>query len=164
MMEHGFIIKGLKAEIFEQYLALNDGELALRDAKWLTAESDIGYPCRVSLQDAQRGERVLALSYNFHDVRSLYKASGPIFVRENALTADLEISEIPKMLLQRPQSLRGYDKHHMMALAEISEGENLKGAIQNMLENPKVDYIQFHNANRGCFNCTLHRSPEEGTL
>lgn len=158
MMDHGFIIKGLEAAIFGKYLTLDEQELANIDAKWLMATADTGYPCRVSLQDAQRGERLLALPYLYHDVRSLYKASGPIFVRENALTADLKINKIPKMLLQRPQSLRGYDEDHMMVEAAISEGEGLKKAIQNMLNNPKVDYIQLHNANPGCFNCTLQRS------
>jgi len=49
---------------------LNDEELALHQAKWMIVDEELGYPCRVSLEDAKIGERVLFLPYWHHDVES----------------------------------------------------------------------------------------------
>ena len=54
------------------------------DQHWLVADQHPGFPCRVSLQDALPGERVLALSYAHHEVESPYQASGPVFIRANS--------------------------------------------------------------------------------
>ena len=66
---------------------LSDEELHERSAQWLVADAKPGYPCRVTLEDAEIGERVLAVPFIHHDVQSPYRASGPVFVRESAQTA-----------------------------------------------------------------------------
>ena len=43
-----------------------------------------GYPCRISLQDAEVGEEVLLLTFRHQAVASPYAASGPIYIRRSA--------------------------------------------------------------------------------
>ena len=157
-MATDFLVKPLPAEDFRSLLELSDADLARQNACWMIADSDPGYPCRVSLKDAKVGERVLALSYDHLDVDSPYKASGPIIVRENSVTVQLKINEIPKMLRHRMLSLRGYDSCHMIIEADIAAGTDLESLIESQFTNGAVEYIHIHNANRGCFSCAVYRA------
>ena len=47
----------------------------------MRSDQPVGFPCRVSLEDAPVGEEVLLLPFTHQDSRSPYRASGPIFVR-----------------------------------------------------------------------------------
>jgi hypothetical protein len=137
---------------------LTDEELHKRSTKWLVADADPGYPCRVSLADAEVGERVLATTFIHHDVQSPYRASGPVFVREIAQTANLVVNEIPIMFHHRLLSLRAYDSHGMMVGASVIQGNELEQAIVGHFENRDVEYQHIHNANPGCFNCSVQRA------
>ena len=157
-MATSFLMKALRAEDFCPLFELNDEELAVHNASWLIVDSDPGYPCRISLADAKVGERVLALSYEHLDVESPYRASGPILVRENTVTMKLKINEVPKMFRHRLLSLRAYDARHMMIEAEVVAGTELELVLESQFNNSAVDYIHIHNANRGCFDCAVHRA------
>lgn len=78
-------ISGLAPEIFQTLFAYDDTRLAALDIRRLTAADSHGYPCRVSLQDAQQGETLLLLPYEHHAVAGPYRASGPIYVRETPM-------------------------------------------------------------------------------
>lgn len=157
-MQTQFIIKSLIHHSFADFMQLNQDELAKHNAKWITVDSNPGYPCRVSLAEAEIGERVLALPFTHHDVDSPYRASGPIFVREYAKTADIKLNQIPDILKQRLLSLRAYNSENIMCDAAIFQGEeNLIKGIQCFFENPEITYIHIHNANPGCFNCSVER-------
>ncbi|WP_223788207.1 DUF1203 domain-containing protein [Marinicella meishanensis] len=152
-----FQIQALPIDPFLPWFDLNPDELRQRGARWLTAEASPGYPCRVSLTDAQLGEQVLALPYTHHDVTSPYRASGPIFVRQQAVQAQPEINEIPAMLRHRLLSVRAYDASHMMIAATVIEGVELAQTIHRQWHNPAVQYLHLHNAMPGCFNCAVQR-------
>lgn len=157
-MTTDFLIKALPIDSFHALMLKNNEELKFFDATWLTVDVEPGYPCRVSLSDAKIGERVLALSFCHHNVNSPYKASGPIFVREKAPTIKLEINEVPKMLRHRLQSVRAYNSNKLMIGAEVVQGTALESAIESQFKNREVEYIHIHNANPGCFNCSVHRA------
>ena len=157
-MPTDFYIKPLPVEKFLRYFSLDDKTLARYNAKWVTADADIGYPCRVSLRDANVGERVLLLPYRHLDVDSPYRASGPIFVREDAVASEPDKNEIPDMLKQRLQSVRAYDSAHMMVAARVVDSLELAPFLRDQLSNGEVDYLQIHNANPGCFNCSVIRA------
>lgn len=91
---------------FDLFMNLNDEELESHQAKWMTVDEDPGYPCRVSLEDAKIGERVLFMPYWHHDVKSAYRAMGTVLVRENVKTTKLETNQVPQMLLHRLLSIR----------------------------------------------------------
>ncbi|MEO0731817.1 MAG: DUF1203 domain-containing protein, partial [Bacteroidota bacterium] len=83
----------------------------------LVADTNPGYPCRVSLKDAAIGEEILAFHYEHHAVDSPYRASGPVFVRVGAAPATPTVNEIPPILRKRSLSLRAYDTEAMMVAA-----------------------------------------------
>lgn len=157
-MSSDFVIQALPMEMFSPLLPLSDEELALQKVMWLDVDSEPGFPCRVSLTDAKVGERVLAFSFEHHDVDSPYRSSGPIFVREHARTAEPAKNEIPKMLRHRLLSIRAYDSSHMMIGAQVCQGVELERAIENQFKNSAVEYIHIHNANPGCFDCAVYRA------
>ncbi len=157
-MAASFFIKALPAENFHSLFKLSDKELALQNAKWLNVDSDPGYPCRVSLADAKVGERVLVLAFDHHDVDSPYRASGPIVIRENSVTAKPNTNEVPKMFRHRLLSIRAYDLCHMMIDAQVVAGTELELVIESQFNNSAVEYIHIHNANRGCFDCAVYRA------
>jgi len=157
-MKTQFIIKPLSDNAFSHLMQLSQQELTKHQAKWISVDSKPGYPCRVSLAEADIGERVLAIPFFHHDVDSPYRASGPIFVREHAKTADIKPNQIPEILKQRLLSLRAYNSKNMMCDAAIFQGEeNLIKGIKNFFENPEITYIHIHNANPRCFNCSVER-------
>lgn len=156
-MNTNFIIKSLEKSLFSEYFNLNDQQLEKFNAKWLIADSKPGFPCRVSLKEAEIGERILLIPYKYHDVNSPYKASGPIFIREDAVEAKLNINEIPEILTKRLLSVRAYSEDSLMIHAETIFGSDLEKIIYNMLTDAHVKYLQVHNANPGCFNCTVYR-------
>jgi hypothetical protein len=140
-------------ELFNQ----TESELADKNIIKLIVDKKPGYPCRVTLEDAEIGEEVLLFPFEYHKTKSPYKASGPIFIRKSATKPALEINEIPEMLFQRSQTLRAYDKNGMMIHAISPNSSELKNGIKILFQNSKVNYIQIHNTNPGCYNCQVNR-------
>ena len=58
-----FQIHALPKAQFEDLFDLHDVELERRGMLRVTADSEPGYPCRVSLQDAKVGEELILLNY-----------------------------------------------------------------------------------------------------
>ena len=156
-MDINFQCRSLEDKEFTDLFQLADSELEKMGAIRMIVDSDPGYPCRVSLEDARIGEEVLLLPYQHHRTNSPYQASGPIFVRKLAKTASLKLNEIPKMLDHRLLSLRGYDSNGILREAMVSEGNVLPGSIQNLFANNEITYIHVHNAKPGCYNCSIER-------
>jgi hypothetical protein len=126
-------------------------------AQRMLADVNPGFPCRVSLADAEVGETVLLLPFTHHDVDSAYRASGPIFVRAAAKTATPTIGEVPKMFIHRQLSVRAYDGAAMMLDADVVSGTELARTILELFSDARVSYIHIHNAKPGCYNCTAKR-------
>jgi hypothetical protein len=74
----------LPIETFQPLFALSDQELLLRGAERRITQPGNDYPCRITLEVARPGERVLLLSYPVQPESSPYKGISPIFVREAA--------------------------------------------------------------------------------
>jgi hypothetical protein len=153
-----FQVIGLPYEPFAQLFALPDGELRKLNAQRVVADSRPGYPCRVSLTDAEIGEELLLLPYQHQPAQSPYRAFGPIFVRKHAIQRTIEPGVIPEYVGTRLMSIRAYDALHQMIDATACPGSESAAAIRSMFSNPAVGYLHLHNANRGCFSCTVQRA------
>ena len=152
-----FQVSALPYERFADLFALSDEELADRGARRVVADEKPGYPCRVSLADAEVGERLLLLPFTHQPADSPYRASGPIFVREAAVKARPAVGEVPLMLRHRLLSFRAYDAAGMMVGAEVAEGRDLEAVVGRLLAQEGAAYIHVHNAKPGCFNCRIDR-------
>lgn len=136
---------------------MDNSELEKIGAIRMTVDKKPGYPCRVSLEDAEIGEEVILLTYQHHKTNSPYQSNGPIFVRKIAKTATLDINEIPKMLNHRLLSVRGFDKKGIMKEATVTEGHTLREMLNKIFDNQEISYVHIHNAKPGCYNCVAER-------
>jgi uncharacterized protein DUF1203 len=157
-MRNPFRLVALPSERFAPFLELTDAELRARGVRRMRADATPGFPCRVSLVDAEPGEEVLLAPFTHHDVASPYRASGPIFVRVGAATARPEVNEVPAMLRSRLLSIRGYDAEAMMVASEVAEGRDLERHVERAFSDPRVEYLHLHNARPGCYNCRVDRA------
>jgi hypothetical protein len=157
-MKNTFRIVSLPLTEFQSFFMLNDDELAQKGARRLVVDAKPGFPCRVSLEDAELGEKIILVPFVHHDVDSPYHASGPIFVRENAKEARLAPGEVPEVVSSRTISLRAYDDAGMMLNGEVVPGSELKSRINQLFANPKVSYLHLHNAGAGCYSCRVERA------
>lgn len=157
-MKIQFRLQALQDTLFEKFLDMDEPQLLAHRARWLRVDAWPGYPCRVSLVDAGIGERVLALAFTHHAVASPYRASGPIFVREGAVTATPGINEIPLMFRHRLLAVRAYDAGNCMIAADLVEGGELEQAIEKQFTEARADYLHLHNAGPGCYNCAVVRA------
>jgi len=156
-MKANFRIVGLSAAQFQPLFSLDDNALTQQGASRMTVDGKPGFPCRVSLQDAEIGEQVALLPFVHHDVDSPYRASGPIFVREKAKEADLSVGEVPEVVSTRTMSVRAYDKDSMMIDGTVVSGSEIKAHIEKLFANPKIAYLHLHNAGAGCYSCRVER-------
>jgi len=156
-MKTNFRIVGLSEAQFEPLFSLDDDELAQKGARRLVVDAKPGFPCRVSLQDAEIGERVILVPFVHHDVESPYRASGPIFVRETAKQIELAPDEIPEVVAGRVMSVRAYNDKGMMVNAAVTAGKELKSQVEKFLGDAKISYLHLHNAGAGCYSCRVER-------
>ena len=152
-----FQISGLPAAPFAPLFAMSDAELAARDVVRRVADKRPGFPCRVSLRDAEPGETVLLLNYEHLAVASPYRSRHAIYVRENATEAHLAVNEVPEVLLTRLLSVRAFDCDGMMVEADVVEGREIAAAIERLLDHVGADYLHIHNAKPGCFAARVDR-------
>lgn len=142
---------------FNHWFSLSDSNLGKLGCVKMIVDAYPGYPCRISLEDAKLGEEVILLPYEHHAKPSPYRASGPIFVRKNAVKPTLKKNEIPLFLNHRHLSLRGYDESGMMLEASTCYGDELNTLLDRIFKNADVSYIHIHNAGPGCYNCIAKR-------
>lgn len=156
-MQNNFKLVALDKSQFEDYFNLDETELQKQGIRKMVVDEFPGFPCRVSLEDAEIGEEVILLNFEHHSVNSPYKSGGPIFIRRTAKTAKPEINYVPKMFNHRLLSIRGFDKNATMVFADVTEGDNLKEKLNDILDNKTIDYLHIHNAKPGCYNCKVER-------
>lgn len=152
---HSFRVRGLPAEQFQDVFRLSDVELERRLAQRVVAENS-GYPCRISLTDAEPGDTVILLNYEHQSVASPFRSSHAIYVREGERTFDA-VDDVPQQLRKRVLSLRGFDRHGMLLQADLVDGKQLESGIEAMFAAPAVDYIHAHFAKPGCYAALIER-------
>lgn len=156
-MALSFRISALPREPFEALFRLDELELAKLGIRRRVAKEKPGYPCRVSLEDAEVGESLLLLPFEHHAVDSPYRASGPIYVREVAMQASPGEGEVPGFFRHRQLSARAYSAKGMMRDASVFEGVALEASLEALFADPKVAYVHLHNAQPGCFMARVDR-------
>jgi hypothetical protein len=154
----GFQVFALDYAQFAPLFGMTDEQLAQRSIVRQIADKRPGYPCRVSLQDAEPGESLLLLNYEHLAVASPYRSRHAIYVRENAKRATPQLNEIPAMLATRLLSMRAFDRSGMMVDADVVEGKDAALIIERMLAKPNVAFLHAHNAKYGCFAARVDRT------
>jgi hypothetical protein len=150
-------IEGLDPAPYKPLFELSDDDLARRGVVRMTVTGN-GFPCRVSLTDRAPGERVLLVNHVSHDVANPYRASHAIFVTEGEEGPAVFVDEVPPVFKTRVLSLRGFDRHGMMADAILTQPGEADAGIRELFANPAIETIHAHNATRGCFSAKIERN------
>lgn len=150
-------IQGIDAARFIPLFGLPDEELAANGVVRMRVTEWPGFPCRITLDDAQPGQTVLLLNHVSQD-RGPYRASHAIFVTEGALEPAVYEDTVPPALDRRILSLRAFDAHAMMVDAELVQPGCADDSIRRMFDQSAVRYIHAHNAVRGCFSAKVERT------
>lgn len=153
-----FQVIALRTEPFASLFSKTTEELRELGAKRMAVTSKPGFPCRISLEDAEIGEEVILLPFVHHDVASPYRASGPIFIRNIKSNREWRTNEVPPVVSTRMLSFRGYDGEGMMLHATVAEGAGFSQTVSAIFESPSIQYIHVHNAKPGCFSCEVRRA------
>jgi hypothetical protein len=150
-----FRIRGPPAEEFSHLFALSDEELARHNA--VRQIADKGYPCRVSLTDAESGDELVLINYEHHPVASPYRMRFAIFVRAGEETYDAG-DMVPQQLRKRTLAVRAFDGNAMTVGTELIEGADVETAIEQLLGDPRAAYLHIHYAAPGCYAARVERA------
>lgn len=151
-----FRITGLATGTFDELFGLSDAELAARGAVRRIADEKPGFPCRISLTDAEPGTEVILTHYEHQPVDSPFRASHAIYVRRGEIRYDA-VDQVPAQLRQRLLSVRAFDDAGMMIAADVVAGSELEGAIHRLLGEPGARYLHLHFAKQGCYAARVDR-------
>lgn len=154
----GFVIRGLEPAQFAPLFGLSDEALVERGARRMIATGKPGFPCRVTLEDAEPGETMILVNFEHLPVDSPFRSRHAIFVREGAPGRAEYRDTVPKQFRSRMLSVRAFDEDGMMVGADLVDGQALEPAIENMLADPVVAYLHAHFAKPGCFAGRIDRA------
>lgn len=153
-----FAISGLDPAPFAPLFGLSDEALAERQVVRMIADTKPGFPCRVTLKDAEPGEALLLLNHEHLAVETPYRSRHAIFVREGAMSVGHYVDAVPEQLAIRLLSVRAFDAAGMMTDADVIDGAALEPLIARFFADPAVAYLHVHNAKRGCFAARVDRA------
>jgi hypothetical protein len=154
-----FRILPLPLEPFRPLFALDDAALEAMGARRMIADAPHSAPCRVSLTDADPGDRLILLNHrHLDDPSSPYRSEGPIFVREAAVEAAPATGVVPDMLSRRLLSVRIYDAGWMMTDADVVEGAHLGDRLRDWFDREETAVAHIHTARRGCYMAAATRA------
>ncbi len=153
-----FQVQPLNVKPFLPLFGLSDEALKAAGIIAYTADKAPGFPCRVSLRDADPGERVLLLNYEHQPANSPFRASHAIFVREGVEAARLMPGELPPVFATRMLSVRAFDADGMIVAAQLTPGSDAAPVFAALLTREDVDYLHVHYAAYGCYAAKVVRA------
>jgi hypothetical protein len=153
-----FQISALNIDDFSHLFGQDHETLSKLGVQRIVADSNTGFPCRVSLQDAKVGENLLLMNYEHQPMPTPFRSSHAIYVREGSIPARPEKNEVAEMFRHRFLSVRAFDAAGMIIDADVIDGVSLESLIERMFANESVDYLHVHNAKLGCYVALVERA------
>jgi hypothetical protein len=155
-----FRVSGIPVHFIDEFRQLSDDQLEKHRIVRRVADKKPGFPCRISLVDAEIGESMLLLNFEHLPGLSPYRSVGPIFVRESANETYSKTNEIPEVLRVpgRLLSVRAYDVKDILVGADVVESAGIEQSIQGFFGDARAAYIHVHNAGPGCYSCRIDRA------
>lgn len=153
-----FQVHGLPQSAFSHLFGQPERVLQQHRATRIVADASPGYPCRISLSEAEIGEPVILVNYEHQPADNPYRAAHAVFVREGAIEVSLEPDRLPDVLCRRVMSLRAFSPEHWLMQADVAAGSDLRVTIEALLADPDIEYLQLHHAKQGCYAATVRRT------
>lgn len=147
-----FQVLPLSHNEFSPLYGLPDDALKAQGVIGGSADSRPGFPCRVSLRNAEIGERVLLLNYLHQPADTPFRSCHAIYVIDGAQSADLTPGELPEAMISSPLlSVRAFDASGMLRTAELVEGRLAADVFDALLAREDTACLHVHFAKYGCF-------------
>ena len=152
-----FIIEPISG-LVQQSLPECTGPIEGNPVVTVTADGKPGYPCRISLQDAEVGEELYLFSHSPFSAANPYRETGPVLVRKNAIPASLDVNELPEIALARSIVVRAYSAVGTMLSATPTQSSEIVKTIQTVFEDKAVEFAHLRATATGCFLCEARRA------
>lgn len=146
-----FRVAALPASRFTHLYEKDDASLEALGVIPYTVNENPGFPCRVTLRDADPGRRIFLLNFEHQPTPGPYRSAHAIFVLDGAQSASPAVGEVPDILTHRLLSVRGFSHKGLMTSGRVVEGADAAACFTAMLADPHTDYLHAHTAARGCF-------------
>ncbi|MEL6692396.1 MAG: DUF1203 domain-containing protein [Pseudomonadota bacterium] len=156
-----FQISALSEDQFSHLYGATKEQLRQAGAKRVIADTDPGFPCRVSMRDAKIGEALILLNYTHLNQDTPYCASHAIFIIEGAKERTFPQNTVPDVLRSRLLSLRAFNENYDMIAADVCAGSDLEQAITKLTTDPSVSFLHVHNAAPGCYAARIDLLDED---
>ncbi|MEC4594099.1 MULTISPECIES: DUF1203 domain-containing protein [Nitrospirillum] len=157
-MTLSFTVTGLDPAPFAPLFALDEAGLLAAGARRQVVDAPGTFPCRVSLDDARPGERVVLVNHQHQPAFTPFRSAHAIYVREGAGEACRTVDVLPPALERRILSLRCFDAGHMIVTADLVDGADAIPVIHRLLDRTDVAYIHAHYAKYGCYAARIDRA------
>jgi hypothetical protein len=151
-------ITGLNPQDHVSLFSMSDAELQAINACRVTATAGHGFPCRISLRDADEGDSLILFHHVSHDVQTPYRSAYAVYVREAAVEAATYHDETPPVFDGRPIALRGFDGNGILRDATLAMPGEADAKIRQLFASQDIAYIHAHNAAHGCFSAKVERN------
>lgn len=151
-------ITGLSPEPFADLIGQDAATLANHGAMRVTATAKPGYPCRITLEDAEPGETLILLNHVSHDVATPYRSAYAIYVREAPGETGSFEDAVPPVFAHRPISFRAFDSAGMLRNAALALPGEADATIRALFESTEIAYLHAHNSAHGCFAAKVERT------
>jgi plasmid replication initiation protein len=151
-------INGLNPADHSSLFTMSEAELAAINARRVTLNASVGFPCRVSLKDADEGDQLILFHHVSHDVATPYRSAYAIYVREVASEAAEYVDETPPVFEGRPIALRAFDEAGNLQDAALALPGQADARICELFANEEIAYIHAHNAAHRCFSAKVERN------
>lgn len=150
-------IRGINPEPYAHLLGASEEVLAEEGALRVEAKCSPGYPCRVTLEDAEAGETLILVNHVSQDADTPYRATHAIYIRKGAREPAEYVDTLPPVFANRTLSLRGFDDKGMLANAALAMPGDVEAPLAALLADAKIAYVDAHNAAHGCFAARIER-------
>ena len=152
-----FQVLPLPADRFSALFGQSETALLRIGVEAKFADCNPGFPCRVSLRDAEPGERVLLLNFEHQSAATPYRSAHAIYVIDGAVSAKPLAEEVPEQLRSRLLSVRAFSEDGHILGGEVATGEAIAPLFEQMLADPRVGYLHAHYAKYGCYAARIER-------
>jgi len=152
-------IRGLSPEPLRLLLEASRDRDPAPLATWRQVERRPGFPCRISLDDAEPGETVLLTHYLHQPADTPFRAGHAIYLRPGVRQWDA-VDEVPPALARRTLSLRAFDAEGWLLGASLTAGTETLEAARQLLLDTRVAYLHAHYAAMGCYAAWIGRADD----
>ena len=119
-------------------------------------------PCRHCLRTFTPGvdRRILFTYDRFAGIESLPQP-GPVYIHAGECLRYADDAGFPKELRDSPRTLEAYARGRWLVDQEYVADGGFEEAIERLLKQPEVDYIQVNSTTAGCFTFRIERDRPE---